>query len=359
MYEKAKVKIREIADSDVDQVFSLHDMAHQESRSSKDWLWEYRGSYPKSSVFVIAQDSDRIIGTQGMIPIYLNVRGKRCLTGKSENSLIDKRYRGGTLFQEMYNAAMTKCHERGMCCVWGFTTASKVWRNKLHFSVYENVVQTYALTLRPGALPERVKSRVRFAIPVLVWLSYLYSLLCRYAFISFNVRGKKDVVIENRTRTENDLNGLYGRLTLKYSRLIYIEQDSKYLTWRIINNPTIRYTTYFLYEGELLRAYCYLNIHDKTAHITDFTCEDRTNGAFLLQHVIHDLSKQQTRFVLFLGNVTNHLTAAILGLFKRLGFLRLGMLQTNFVLQNISCDENLSDAKDWYINGLWTEGYEW
>lgn len=335
-------------------------MAHQESRSSKDWLWEYRGSYPNSSVFVIAKDNGRIIGTQGMIPISLNVRGKRYLTGKSENSLLDKRYRGGTFFQEMYDLTMTKCRERGVCCVWGFTTADKVWRNKLHFSVYENVVQTYALTLLPGgALPDKVKSRVSFAIPVLVWLSYLYSLLRRYTFISSNVRGRKDVVIENRTRTENDLNSLYGRLRLKYSGLIYIEQDSKYLNWRIVNNPRIQYTTYFLYEGALLKAYCYLNIHDKAAHITDFTCEDITDGAFLLQHVIHDLSKQQAKFVLFLGNVTNHLTAAILGLFKRLGFLRVGMLQTNFVLQNISCDENLSDVKDWYINGLWTEGYEW
>jgi GNAT superfamily N-acetyltransferase len=364
---KTDVKIREVAESDTEKAFSLHNETFHVSRSPKDWLWEYKANHPECSVFLIAEAEGRIIGTQGMIPIPLNIRGKKGLTGKSENAFVDRSYRGRDLFQKMYDRAVTMCGERGMCCVWGLTRnklVSKVLRDKFHFAVYEDVIQTYALTLRGGALPEviQTKVRTRFAT-ALVWSSYIYSLLCRYTFSgalnSSNIREGKDVVIENDARTENDLKQLYDRLRLKHDRLIHVEQDSSYLTWRLVNNPSLQYTTYFLYERGMLKAYCYLNIKDEIAHITDFTCEDRINGAILLKRVIHDLRKQRARFVLFMGNPSNPLTSLTLALIKRIGFLRLSILQFSFVLKNISCEVNISDLQDWYINGLWTEGYEW
>jgi hypothetical protein len=358
--EKNSVKIRGIADSDKERVFSLHNETYHDSRSPEDWLWEYKTCYPESSVFVIGEVEGHIVGTQGMIPILLNIRGQERLTAKSENSLLKRSYRGGTLFQEMYDLAMTMCRERGICCVWGFTTATKVWRDKLRFSVYENAVQTYVLTLKPGELPASVQNKMRnkFA-SVLVLLSYLYSSVRCCAYDLLNAREEQGVAVENEPRSRNDLDQLYVRLRLKYRGLIHIEQNSNYLNWRIANNPNNQYTEYFVYEREMLRAYCYLNVKDGVARITDFTSEDGTKSRILLQRVIRDLKTQQVGFVLYMGNTFNELTSATLRIFKRIGFLRVNMLQTSLILKNVCCDENLSDVKDWYVNGLWTEGYEW
>jgi len=364
---KSVVKIREVAEPDIEKAFALHNDTFHVSRTSKDWFWEYKANYPDSSVFLIAESGGRIVGTQGMIPIPLNIRGKKGLTGKSENALVDRDYRGRTLFQEMYDRAVRTCGERGMCCVWGLTRnklVSKVLRDKFHFVVYEDAIRTYALTLRGGALPEVLQTKVRTRFSTaLVWSSYLYSLLCRYVFSGalklLNIGEGNDDVIENDARTDNDLKQLYDRLRQGHDRLIHIEQDSRYLTWRIVNNPSLQYTTYFLYEKGMLKAYSYLTVKDEIAHVTDFTCEDRSSGAILLYRVINDITKRRARFVLFLSNPSNPLGSSTIALIKRIGFLRLSMLQFSFVLKNISCEVDISDLRDWYINGLWTEGYEW
>ena len=358
-----EVTIREIEESDTERVFSLHNELLHDSRSPTDWRWEYRTYHPESSVFLLAETDGRIIGTQGMIPIPLNIRGKRVLTAKGENVLVDRSYRGRTLFQQLFGRAVTMCGAKGMCCVWGLTKSEivvKQLRDKFHFAVFENAIQTYALVLKGGVLPEQIRARMdtRFA-PMLVWSCYLYSLFCRSTFSSSGVREGSDVAIERALRSEDDLRLLYERLRLANNGLIHIDQDSSFLAWRIVNNPRIQYATYFLYEREILKAYCYVNTNDEIDHMTDFTCEDGVNGKILLRRVIHDLEKSHAKLVLFIGNSANHVTSLNLRLLKRFGFLRVSMLQTSFVVKNISCKADISDLRDWYVNGLWTEGYEW
>ena len=101
----SKIKIREIRSSDISDIneaISIHNVAYGDKRTPEQWIWEYKSNYPDLFVFTVIEDDGRIVGTQGMIPIYINIKGKRYLSGKSENSLLNPEYRGGTLFQELY-----------------------------------------------------------------------------------------------------------------------------------------------------------------------------------------------------------------------------------------------------------------
>jgi hypothetical protein len=360
---KSGVELLQIEDPGI-EAFSLHNEVYNETRTHGDWIWEYKTCYPSLSVFTIVKDKGRIVGTQGMLPIYLNVGGKRHLTGKSESSLLEKTYRGGTLFQDLYSYAMAICKTRGMCCVWGFTTAASVWRNKLDFSVYDKVVHTYALSLTPS-LPSEIKRQRRTrlahaALSIAASIIYLYCLIRRTFFNPRRNIAPDKFVIEEKIRNLSDLDGLYERLRSRHREMIYIEQDARYIAWRITDNPNIKYRTYFLFEGELLRAYCYLSMDkDNVARLTDFTSENKTSGAVLLDYVIDVLSTQKVGFAFFMGNIANPLTRDLVRVLKRAGFLRLPMSETNFVLRNISCEASLNDVSNWYVNGLWTEGYQW
>jgi len=98
-------------------------------------------------VFTVIKDNSKIVGTQGMIPIFLNINEKKHLSGKSENSLLDRNYRGKKLFEKLYEYAMSLCKDKNIFCVWGFTSAGKVWRDKLNFSIYKNIMYSTLLIL--------------------------------------------------------------------------------------------------------------------------------------------------------------------------------------------------------------------
>ena len=359
------LQIKQIKDSDINKVISLHNTNYGDKRTPKQWIWEYKGNYPDLFVFTIIEDNDRVVGTQGMIPIYLNIKGKTYLSGKSESSLLDSKYRGRNLFKELYNFAMSLCKAKKMCCVWGFTGATKVWRNKLRFSVYKDVMYTSILVLNPRRFisSEIVGSRQNMVTKIVESLL----VVCLYLYFSARVftygylkRTPRKFSIEQELRSASDLGKLYKRLRAKYADLIHIEQDEKYITWRIFNNPNVEYTTYFVYEDNLLRAYCYVNINDKkNAYLTDFTFEDYEAGDFLLKTVLNLLRKRKVTGVLFMGNIKNPLMVAIFNLLKKHGFVK--RRGSPFVLKNVSYkhEKCLYNIENWYLNGLWTEGYTW
>jgi hypothetical protein len=314
----------------------------------------------------VAKDDGRIIGTQGMIPIYLNLRGTKHLTGKSENSLLEKSYRGGRIFQELYEFGLSLCELKGMCCVWGFTPAVKVWRDKLTFDVYEDVMHTHILVLDlKNALSKlseillTIKIRANMLYRILVILAYFYS-SARIGM--FNIGRKKErkriFTIVTKLKAPTDILDLYSRLRAEYDGLIHIEHDETYFAWRITNNPNLSYATYFVYEGDLLKAYCYATTHNGIVWLSDFTLEDKESGIMLLKYLLSILSKSGIGYALFTGNVRNALVVNVLDLLRKCGFLELKSERTSFVLKNIACSEDL-DVRNWYMNGLWTEGYQW
>ena len=91
----SEVIIRTVESSDINEVVSFYNTLEGDNRTTEQWVWEYKGSYHDLFVFTVAEDDGRIVGTQGMIPIYLNIKGERYLSGKSENSLLNPAYRGG------------------------------------------------------------------------------------------------------------------------------------------------------------------------------------------------------------------------------------------------------------------------
>ncbi len=360
---KSKIKIREIKNSDINEVLSRHNthFGDGRKRTPDQWIWEYNGSYPDLFVFTVIEDNNQIVGTQGMIPIYIYVNGKRYLSGKSEDSLLNSKYRGGTLFQELYEYAMSLCNAKNMQCIWGYTPAVKVWKNKLQFSVYEKVMYESILILNlQNTLSEIFKSKrgmvKKIAMVPLIIFWYLYS-LCISSFRFPKKSPRMKFSIEYKLRSINDLDVLYEHLRAKYPELIHIDQDEKYIVWRILKNSNNKYKTYFLYEDNILKAYCYAGIgNKKIASLTDFTFENAEAGTFLLRNLLNDLRNEKISKVSFLGNAKNPLMINTFNLLKRFGFLKIRS-SMSFVLKNIAYKDEaiLYDIKNWYVGGLWTE----
>ena len=78
----------------------------------------------------------------------------------------------------------------------------------------------------------------------------------------------------------------------------------------------------------------------------------------LLKTVLDQLRKRKTTTVRFMGNIKNPLIANIFNLLGKHGFIKGGYFGP-FVLKNIRYKnkKGLYNIRNWYLNGLWTEGY--
>lgn len=353
------LEIREVAASDVKEIVSFHNVAWGDSRKPEHWIWEFMGNYPDSFVFTIIKDREQVVGTQGMIPIYIYMRGKRLLSGKSESTLLHPEYRGRGLFQNLYEFAISLCKDRGMQCIWGYTTAIKAFR-KAGFHTYEHAMYSSISILNLWrALPWIREQNIGAAKKMIVFLMsfpfWFYSSMLR-ATCRFSDRG---LVVRERLTDQRDLGSLYERLRSRYPNQIDIDLDERYLQWRIYNHPIFQYRTYFVYEGELLRAYAFVNTHDKRmAYLTDFTFESVEAGKPLLERILSEMCAEGIGAVMFFGNRTNLVISQAFKLLQRLGFVQIPS-PSHFVLRNLSSEdeESLFDVANWYMNGLWTEGY--
>jgi GNAT superfamily N-acetyltransferase len=353
------LETREVLASDVEKTISFHNAAYGDDRRPEHWMWEYKGNYPDSFVFTIIKDEEQIIATQGMIPIYIYVRGKRLLSGKSENTLLHPKYRGGGLFQDLYEFAASLCKAKGMKCIWGYTSAVKAFR-RFRFRTFEHVMHASVsiLSLRcalSGVYEQNIDMMRKAVKSLALFLSWLYASMLR-ATCWPSARG---LLVRERLADQQDIDNLYERLGNRCPDLIHISLDERYLRWRIYNHPIFKYRTYFVYENDLLRAYAFVNTHNRRmAYLTDFTFESVNAGKFLLQRALSEMRAEGIEAVTFWGNKRNPTIERTFKLLQRFGFRRKETAM-HFVLRNLSFgdEESLLDVTNWYMNGLWTEGY--
>ncbi len=361
-----KIKNRAINGSNISEIrkiVNLHNSIYGDNRTINDWIWEYNRLYSTLFVFIVIQDKDRIIGSQGMLPIYLIIKGNKNLSGKSESSLLDPTYRGGTLFKDLYAFAISRCQEKTMHCIWGFTSAVKVWRYKLKFAVYENIIYESTLILNINKMNSMNGKSKKSIKKILTYITNLRGFLYSFIFKNrFNYLIKKKSMQYTFKHTYNsitDLQALYHRLEKKFPDLIYIEQSEKYISWRIYDNPNVKYKTFFLYQDNLLKGYCYLGDYKRNiCTLTDFTFEDLEAGIYLLRYILNETRKEDYALIYYMGNIQNPLIRDVFKLLKKFGFIHKKSASA-FILKQISVGDKkiVYDIRNWYFSALWTEGY--
>jgi hypothetical protein len=275
---------------------------------------------------------------------------------------------------------MSLCKDRKMVCVWGFTSAVKVWRHKLNFQVYETDMTDAKIVLnRTATFFMNLKSEIRSFYTS--WRTKRTTLRKAMRTVWGKMKGgggkrkgdegpvlpkiEKDIkvtknfTIEDALRSIKDIEHLYNRLRDRYPNLIHMNFDKRYIKWRIENNPHVNYSHYFVYEEDKLRAYCYFNPKDdkRITHLSDLTFEDIGAGKFLLDHLLKELKSRKFAYMNFLGNRSNPLMAMVLALLRSRG-AKLTPNSQAFVLRNVLYPDEkvLYNMENWYLNGLWTEG---
>lgn len=292
---------------DAAAMVNFHNAYYGTERKPEHWLWEYKTYKPDKSVFAFARDHERIIATQAIIPVYLEVGAELVLSGKSENSLLLPPYRGSGIMPSLYEHAVKNCIDRGIQFLWGFTAAAKLSKKFTYYPIAQ-------IMMRPGNIWIDAVSRLRDKSPLWrrigsVGKLILKSAFKKHAYSGPNIQEKpRYEVKKGKMCDEKQLQSLYQRLKETYGNIIYIRLDREYLKWRVREHPFVKYDEYQVYQNRELCAYAFVAMFGGVAAVSDLTSEDTYATSILLKTIIKDYAKKAGR-IQFLGNSEDLLAA--------------------------------------------------
>ncbi len=347
-------------------VFLNGTLAHE--MNNPIWTWEFK-TWPKKTVLAIIKNrsNNNIIGTQFMMPAVLQIKNADVLTGKSENSHIDPILRGQGLFERLYDVAIEDCKLKGLNFLWGFTPAIKVFEKKLKFDIFENTMfnVSVATGMSRWAVVKAANKNIATAFAKFGFHFFKY---CNYKFkhaaFANKIQYRKliaDFNVANEIVNWNDMEKLYEDLKKSYHDFAHIKMDKAYFDWRIANNKSQNYTTNFFYRDNILQGYYIFAKKNYSANLTDFTPLNPSVANVMVCHLLNELNSAGLSELNYFGNIDFEINRSNFSLLQNFGFKTKLTDGMPFVLKNISDNQGydifLSESKNWYLNGLWTEGF--
>jgi N-acetylglutamate synthase-like GNAT family acetyltransferase len=231
------VTYRLATENDYQNINDFHNRIYQKNRTMNEFLWEFHDCPFGKSIYVIATDEGKVVGTNCVIPIVLaNSKGELVLTGKSEDTLVDPEYRGQEIFKNIYDYLFNACTKNGIKIIWGYTTAKKPFE-KIGFQVpfdhqqsllVKDIFNSYRYL---SALNQNNRLKQKAQIFALCVLS---KLKCWKGNVIIQ---KPKVKIFEVDKITDKVADLIESIIKKNPELFYIYQSKEFQQWRIYDNP--------------------------------------------------------------------------------------------------------------------------
>lgn len=247
--------------NDYENINNFHNRIYQKNRTMDQFLWEFHDCPFGKSIYVIATDGDKVVGTNCVIPIVVtNATGELILTGKSEDTLVDPAYRGQNIFNNIYDYLFEQCSNEGIKFIWGYTSAKKPFQ-KIGFTIpfdqqqsliVNGIVDSYRYlsTLNPQ---NKLKQKAQ-----ILALCILSKIKSWKGFFAVQKPQSKIVADKKITHQTSDL---IAASCSNNPELFYILQNKEFQQWRIYDNPNFhKVHTYSAFDStEKLVALIVLN----------------------------------------------------------------------------------------------------
>ena len=357
MNNEIKYSVSEL--EDLDEIYNFHLKYLGEIRSKFIWDWEYGKLNPNGSLLLIAKKANRIIASQGVMFVPLNINNKNYKSGKNESLLIEQEYRKTGLFTSFYKFCFEEYNKTDIICLWGFTKKLGPFKH-IGFS-YNEIISRAVLPLSIGKTIKIGKiNQMPFfksiIYKIIISLSSAYSNLFFSAHSFVNPKTRYQVKVYEKMQNDNDLTLFFKRIKKYNKELIHIEFDKLYFNWRINKSPKEVFC-YFAYIDDLLDGYIIIEKQSDFLEITDFLFHDKGTGHILIGKLDKMIKKLNSGFLLYSGNKYNLLNKNVFHFLRMYGFIRT-KAPNGFVIKifDNNLTDPLSNMRNWYITGIWSEG---
>lgn len=354
------VTYRLASTTDYYNINEFHNRIDKPNRTLDQFYWEFSDGPIGSSIYVIAEDGDKIVGTNCVIPINLiDSKGNLIKSGKSEDTLVDPNYRGKNIFNKIFEFLFEECKKQGISIIWGFTSATKPFE-KIGFDVPFFQQQGLAVNLVLESykflkmLNPKNKTKENFKILV----------LCVFSKLKFKLNITNDSLdynfseIEEKTSISEAL--IHSNLE-SYPNSFAIHQNVTFQNWRIYSNPNYFINNTFVFkdgQDKIIALFetntskdkvCYIN--QSSFHI-EINKKDKIKMTRMVTNCLFKKGNKMVRTWLF---KTNELNKIEIQFYDKAGFFHLNK-GIAFVWKKMD-DIELS-AEDFYLSRIASQGIQ-
>lgn len=340
----------------------FYNLQYRRSRTHEQMQWEFERG-PHSSLYAIARDEGRLVGTQALIPIDLATPFGGALSAKSEETLVDPEYRGQGIFENLYEFLLPHARSLGIRVIWGFTPAVKPFI-RAGFTVPATTSQV-VLPIQSGFISRLALSRDVEA----GGKSLFHSMGERVLLAAGRVARSADAFVARRTSRRFDIQRggpeLIDEIAATQSETssaVSVLRSREYMTWRFADNPYAAPRFVVANSAVGVDGWAAYSIGlDGVGYLVDLVVtEHAPNRNALIRRLIcgvhESLSEGQATALRGWSVTNNSRDFAVRRQFQRLGgvHLKRGMPMVMKVL-----DDDfrwLEQPNRWHVTRLFTEG---
>ncbi len=324
--------------------------------------WQYECGQEVGGLFV-TMHKEEFVASQGMIPVYLSINNSRVLTTKSESTYLISEFRGLGIFEDLYAHCVNTVESNGVELIWGFTALSKVWKKKLKFEVFDNIIYEAGLQIN-------FKREISYIIDTNMSIKDKCKSLAKALYSQINEKTPKHydsnfqikILNFNKKTDQCEIIETYSKWKKNNPHFICLDTNLDFLKWRIVENPKIEYLFIGIYKNDKIEAIAIINITGIKAYLVDFIVIKTNNLTDCFNALIVYAKRHlKNSHLIFWGNSHNKYYFAIFQQFIHAHSFYYQNKAMNFVLKK-SEKSNLNsleiyDISRYCLNGLWTEGF--
>ena len=320
--------------------------------------WQYLRWDCNSSLYLL-KSNEEYIASQGMMPINLIYQNRIVFSAKSESSFLLPEHRGKGLFERIYDYNILKSEEDGCELFWGFTELSKVWRKKLKFQVEDGLIHETVLQLNFGAALKSARQKKQPLINTLKQTAKAVLSAFGNKRIPIISAGYETKELDWSSSSIQSITELFKEWHVRHKDYMCIDLDSEYLSWRVAKNPIVKYNLLGVFLNNELVGYGIINHAKNFSYLVEFIVPEKNDFKDCLNSLVKHLKNEKSHSHLaYWGNSKNEYCNQINSVLSDLGGKSYPDFTMNFVHKTTKHTSfDTLKMSDFYINGLWTEGF--
>jgi hypothetical protein len=272
-------------------------------KTLEHWRWQFEAN-PYGRVFTsLARDSDHngLIGQCAVMPVDLNVMGRRVKAGQALDTMVHADFRNLGIFEQSARHCFEQLKSDGYALVYGFPNRNafpgwvrKLGWNRIAFgtryykrlSVYRSLEKTFS---RFGFAAFGNFFFRRFVATKAKWSHYL---------LKRNL-GEFQFIITDQ------VSDAYEELwqSIRSYEILSVWKDRRYFQWRYDSKPGGAYRYYSLVRGGRIDALCVVASTDGNLRIAEMAVRDHSiaTGQYLVAKIILSALKEGAHSIAFSG----------------------------------------------------------
>lgn len=339
-----------------------------------EWQW-INTPEGLGSMWLLLDGNNKIVGHHGLMAIRFSYFGRPILVGKTENCHIHPPYANKGLYFPFEKKFLKTAIKRFDML---YTNQGRGAPARVRAKLGYKKVSTYAYYLKVSSFSKfgqivmnKIKSMTSNRLIIFV-LSILSKIVIPILMFLFSRKGQidNDIILEeleNIDQVSDDLDKFWLTERVKFE--ITIDRTSKYLKWRIFDNPHRNYNMFIAKKSGKIVGYV-ITMMDKKGNcsIQDIIAKDNDEVVFntILDKIVH-LNKEKKIYLITFNTLLSNNT--INRRLKRNGFRTFNLLRklyikkqeerTYFMVRVNSDDLSSSDVfnpDSWYYTDMIGEG---